>query len=667
MKIKNRLTHHFTLGLACLFGVALSSCEDFLDREPLDRITVPQFFNTEADLAAYSVAYYPSTFSTHSGWGIGVGNYDNHTDNQATTDANLYRYVKGHWKVPQSGDLGFGNIRAFNYFFEQVLPKYEQNAITGSPANIEHYIGEVYFLRAMTNFQKLQTYGDFPIITSVLEDNHEALVEAAKRAPRNLFARFILEDLDRAIDMLQDGFKKKNRLTRDAALLAKSRVALYEGTFLKHHRGTPRVPGEAGWPGAKMSYNSGFTIDLDGEINFFLTQAMAAAKEVADKVSLTPNSGKANPEGSEFAGWNPYFEMFAAQDMSNIDEVLFWRDYSLDLSVTHGVSVYLKRGGNTGLTKGMVDSYLMKNGLPIYAAGSGYVGDETIMKTKEGRDERLQMFVAGETDRFSNEAENSEYGYPGIVELQETRDVTGYRPRKFLSFDPKEAPGSELTCTAGSIVFRAVEAYLNYMEACYEKNGTLDGDATNYWVAIRKRAGVDTDFAKTIANTDLSRENDWGAYSGGVLVDATLYNIRRERRNEFISEGLRWADLMRWCSMNQVKNYVVEGFNLWDEAYLAEEYYTVNEEGETEFILVGDGSASSNVSAKELSKYLRPYQKIRNNNPVFDGYNWSEANYLSPLPIREIQLASPDKLSIETSNLYQNPYWPLEANGEAER
>ena len=39
-------------------------------------------------------------------------------------------------------------------------------------------------------------------------------------------------------------------------------------------------------------------------------------------------------------------------------------------------------------------------------------------------------------------------------------------------------------------------------------------------------------------------ENDWGAYTGGsVISDKTLYNIRRERRCEFLAEGLRYMDL----------------------------------------------------------------------------------------------------------------------------
>lgn len=52
------------------------------------------------------------------------------------------------------------------------------------------------------------------------------------------------------------------------------------------------------------------------------------------------------------------------------------------------------------------------------------------------------------------------------------------------------------------------------MEACYEKTGSLDAKAQKYWKALRTRAGVDDDYAKTIAATDLSKENDLAVYSG---------------------------------------------------------------------------------------------------------------------------------------------------------
>src|SRR5699024_779981 len=97
--------------------------------------------------------------------------------------------------------------------------------------------------------------------------------------------------------------------------------------------------------------------------------------------------------------------------------------------------------------------------------------------------------------------------------------------------------------------------YLNYIEAEYEKNGTLNATAIQYWKEIRQRAKVNTNISKTIAATNMSKETrDWGAYSAGQLVDPTLYNIRRERRDELMAEGLRFMDLKRWRSLDQLIN-----------------------------------------------------------------------------------------------------------------
>ena len=62
---------------------------------------------------------------------------------------------------------------------------------------------------------------------------------------------------------------------------------------------------------------------------------------------------------------------------------------------------------------------------------------------------------------------------------------------------------------------------------------------------------------------------DLAVFSGDQKVDATLYNIRRERRCEFISEGMRWDDLKKWRSWDPAitGHYMLEGMNLWDEAY----------------------------------------------------------------------------------------------------
>ncbi len=70
-----------------------------------------------------------------------------------------------------------------------------------------------------------------------------------------------------------------------------------------------------------------------------------------------------------------------------------WRDYDIDLGIQHSAGFYLRVGGNSGFTRQYVETFLMKNGLPIYASGSGYKGDRAIDAVREGRDERLQMFM----------------------------------------------------------------------------------------------------------------------------------------------------------------------------------------------------------------------------------------------------------------------------------
>lgn len=659
-----RIINKYFTGVCLLTGMfALNSCNDFLDREPLDSVTPQAFLNNENDLAAYAINAY--NFSTHDGWGLGTLTGDNHTDNMCTTNPSYSLWVPKNRRVPnKSGDYSFTRIRNYNYFFEQVKPRMEANAITGNVENIKHYVGEMYFLRAWEYFQKLKIYGDFPIVTSTLIDDKELLVATSKRSPRNEVARYIINNLDSAIVLLKEDFKNKNRLTRNAAYLLKSRVALYEASWETYHRNTPFVPGGPGWPGANAAYNQGFSINLDNEINYFLDQAMSASKHVADQIKLTPNTHVMNPVSTSPDGWNSYFDMFSAVDMGTYPEVLFWRAYDRGLNITHGVSVYARGGGNNGLTRGYIDSYLMKSGLPIYA-DPNYKGDRTIDLQKEGRDERLQLFVFGNSDRLTMTSDTSVYDAPTILGLVEVRDVTGFRIRKCYNYDPAQAPSSGLECTYGSIVFRAVEAYLNYMEACYMKNNSLDATAQSYWRAIRERAGVDPDYNKTIAATDLTRENDWATYSAGSLVDPTLYNIRRERRSELIGESFRMDDLKRWRALDQVKNYIPEGFNLWDEAYQLEAY---QEDGVS--LLIEPGTdRSPNVSSRRDSKYLLPYRIIENNNQVFNGYTWSKANYLTPLPAYEILLTANASeggdIDLGSSPLYQNPYWPLVANESA--
>lgn len=667
--------------MAMAVAAGMTSCEDFLDREPMSTISPETYYSTAAQLEANLNDEYPNVLPSHNNWSYGLFGEDKGTDNQIEVTAND-RYTTDRWKVPHSetDNWKFERIYRINFFLSEALPKFgesmdgAQNTIQGDVATIKHYIGEMYFLRAYEYFKKLQLFGDFPIIEQPLTNEIEVLREASKRAPRNEVSRFIIANLDKAYEYMSDIDLATTRINKDVAMLLKSRVALFEGTWLQNFKGTAFVPGGEGWPGASLhgdyQYPSG---SIDNEVKYFLEQAAAAAKTVGDKYkgSLTQNTGVVQQAADEPA--NPYFDMFAQENLSNVSEVLLWRQYARGLS-THNVNSAAGRGNyRIGLTRGLVQSFLMKDGTPVYthgtyADGDGYYkGDKTIADVRVNRDPRLSIFLKEPGQKnILFEVDNNEgteavmvEPYPEITNGDGERAyATGYALRKGGSFNRKYyANGGGYTA---AVCFRAAEALLNYMEASYLLHGTLDATASEYWTLLRQRAGINTDFTKTINATDMSKEaeNDWGAYTAGaVLSDKILYNIRRERRCEYMAEGLRYMDLRRWRSMDQLMTSPshLEGMHLWNTPM--ESWYNN---------LNADGTNEANVSSKDKSEYLRPFERY-SAQAAYNGCTWKMAHYLNPIMVKQFQLTATSGADISTSALYQNPYWPTVADQPAEK
>lgn len=655
-----------------LVSCALISCNDDLDMSPESSITPENYLWEESQLAAYTVDRYGSlSVDTEKG----LFARDVATDIQAGRDV-PGEFVPSEYKVAlKDGDWGFGEIYNINYFLNTVLPRYKAGQLTGNDDMIRHYIGEMYFFRAYQYFDKLKALGDFPILTTTLPDTKEALTEASKRRPRTEVARFIIADLDSAALMMKDVApdKGKNRLSKPIAQLLKSRVALREGTWLKYFKGTAFVPNGEGWPGASKDYNQGYQFQagsIDAEIQWLLDQAIDAADAVASSIGLTENSGILPQNASES---NPFVEMYGDIDLSGYDEVMLWKAFDKGLGVTHNVTVNASTSNVAiGVTRGMVNSFLMQNGLPYYATGSEYAGDESIGQVRTRRDQRATLFLKepNQVNMWINLDQGSHGGIqepflPNITHgSAQFRYNTGYTSRKGVN--PDKALCDNWGGYNGIIVFRSAEAYLNYIEAYYERHGNLNDKAMTYWKALRRRAGVSEDIQKTIDATDMSIEAqfNWSAYSAGSLVDKTLYNIRRERVCEFMGEGYRKDDLKRWRAMDQLitKPFHIEGFKIWGDYYPAR-YAEAAKTDATYDLIYGLENEKANVSSPELSKYLRPYQIVKT--LAYDGYTWFKAHYLNPIAIQHFRITSDGTDGYTDSPIYQNPYWPLVADSPA--
>ena len=621
-------------------SLSLSSCSDFLDRAPLTDNVDEGFFTEAGQLEAYCNSQYdmlPDFSNTN------LFTNDQSSDNQAGTDP-VDLFLPQRIKVAENGSYNRqGKLRDCNRFLHSVLQNLDNGTLTATNES-QQYLGEMYFFRAYIYFEYLRKFGDFPIIKEELTaEDYAANVEANKRKPRNEVARFILEDLDQAINQLfpYSNALTLHRLNKETALLFKSRVALYEASWETYHQGTARVPGGPGWGGGTFSGN------LSTEIDFFLTQAMDAAKQVAEAVTIT-------------AKIEDYMNMFNQYNLASNKEVLLWRMYSADAKVNslvegnyHGIYDGDDDKGCVGLgggyTRSMVETFLTVNGLPFYdPANDEYMGDASIETVMVNRDLRLveSTFKPGDVVwRGANLDQEGKMRYANLLNANHNlgRTATGYLVRKGWR-DSNVAPSDN--SPLAYMIFRASEAYLNYMEAdCMKNNDKLDDFSKKYWKALRKRAGVSEDFQKTIDHTVLEKENDLAVWSGSTMVSKTLYNIRRERRCEFIAEGLRKDDLFRWRSLDKMIDYQVEGFN-WQE-YQKQPYYVAQ--------------LAKGLEIKD-TKYLQPHAfnalTIKNN-----GYRFEEANYLTPISYDVFRLSTPVKGGDPTTSVvYQNPGWPIGAN-----
>lgn len=622
---------------AFLLAGSVASC-NFLDREPMDFGDENAYYKTVDDLELAVNDFYQILPKMEYLWG-GPYEDDNTSDNQCGNWPNNMFYPGDKKTVQQANsEWKFVNLRGINFFINKTKEQMDAGAITGTKEFIDHYWGEGFFFRAYEHFRLLRNYGDAPILEVMLPDDEATLAQASKRRPRNEVARFIIEDLKRAEELMMENAPAEGRLSKDAARLLRARVALYEATWEKYHANTAFVPGNPKWVGASMYPDFQFKAgDAQKEIEYFLDQAIEAADLVASHRALDDD----------------YIAMFnRLTPFSSNDEVILARYYQMGI-LSHSASNYLGRtGGGTGFTRALVNTFLMKNGLPIYADGSNYGGDTYMLDEMKDRDERLvnSVKIAGSDIETVQGPDGTlvndtiYYYRPQLTLSGNEASPTGYELKKWVSNEPGQQEQGQ--GTSATPILRAAEAYLIYLEAYYERHGNLGGNCDRYWTELRRRAGVDTDYNKTIAATDLSKENDLAVCSKGIEVDKTLYNIRRERRCELLGEGMRLDDLKRWRALDKMRDYQVEGMNLWEEMYK----------------MYDNGVLNGVVSPSGVSNYIRPLQKS-STSVAYNGYNFPKPHYLEPIPISEFLLTVDGSGS---STLYQNPGWPTKSDGIAD-
>ncbi|SEN86280.1 Starch-binding associating with outer membrane [bacterium A37T11] len=147
------------------------------------------------------------------------------------------------------------------------------------------------------------------------------------------------------------------------------------------------------------------------------------------------------------------------------------------------------------------------------------------------------------------EARNGQY--TGI--FSSNYNVTGYWPKKVISYDNLVEASTYVTQWYPWPVIRLADLYLLYAEASNEYYGPND-QALDYLNKVRTRAGL------------LSIESAWSNYSSNpnkyTNKDGLRSIIHRERLIELLFEGNRFWDLRRWKEAELALNQDIVGWNV---------------------------------------------------------------------------------------------------------
>lgn len=490
----------------------LTACNDsFLERPPLDQVASEMFFEKPEHLETYVNQFYNATFFPK------YANHGNDYDSDDLVGATPNVRLQGTRPIITTGSIGFGNIRSVNYF----MTHYKKIEDLHPFDSYKQYVGEAYYFKAVAYFNLLKSYGDIQWLDIDLGTSSPELY--SERTSRDIVADRIIACLDTAAMYLSgertNGYERVNKWI---ALLMQSRVALYEGTWQKYHKGTE------------------FAVQ-NADPNKYLTKAVEAAGKIMES-GLYSIYNTGNPEID-------YKNLFIQRDYSANSEVMFWRKYDNNLSrgdgsFTNDRNFRMSLPLGKSVAKSAIDDYLCIDGKSI-AGNTLFQGYTNITAEMENRDLRFRQTVASPDQIWKVYAnagtDNWSIVYSKLNSNADHNAPTGYILQK--GYDPQVIYHVQQYEETPSILFRYAEVLLNYVEAKAELGSIVQADVDKTIKLLRERVGM-----PNIDVASIAIDPNWHFPTLSPLIN----EIRRERRIELLGEGFRWNDIARWAAAKEL-------------------------------------------------------------------------------------------------------------------
>ena len=586
-----------------LVAMGLSSCEDFLTRDPMDKLTDSEtLWENGENFRLMNYAFYDVYFEGYD-YSWNRADWFAETEVADWNDDNAQKAPTFFTKVaPESSGLwDFTYIRRHN----QLIDRATNSNMDEATKN--HWIGVSRFLRAMEYAELVRNFGDVPWFDKVIENtDYENLYKP--RDPRSTVMDNVLADLQFACEnILKSDGTKGLTINKAVALAFTSRLMLFEGTWQKYR----------------------------AKNNDLAKKYLQAAKDAADKLM-------AMGEYSIHSDWK---ELTSSISLAGNPEVILYREYEMGVKTHSLMSFQNTEAEGSSPSRSLVDSYLSANGLPIYQAeNTMFKGDKWFFDEMTDRDPRLYANVR--PDRLYLEGIEAVYA------------TSGYFAHRFVNDAIKnDAGGISSNNITDAPVMKLNEVMMNYIEAAAELADmgayTLtQNDFDKTINALRDRPSTSMPHV-TLAGDNLSvggvvindPKRDMGTMiAGDYEVKPIIWEIRRERRVELAYEALRFNDLRRWSKLHYADMKINPDLN--KGAYLDKDRFVAWYNEEFGASVTVDNLKSIKLDTEGNAGYIVPAI----DNTLLREY--AEKDYLYPIPTGQITLY--DKHDV---TLTQNPGW----------
>lgn len=228
----------FNYALLSLSLLMATSCSDFIDKEPIDQISADRLFDSEpnaktAVTASYrslqSPYYYGQAFMVIPEFAAG---HLRHTANYPE----YLEYEENRIRVDNVWALNiwtamYATINATNLIIENVPA---MTNVSSEEVKLQ-MVREAKFLRALTYFNLVRSFGDVPFIVTPTTSSDPASIEVARATSSEVYSK-IIEDLTDAANLpaaYASVDETKGRATKFSAKALLAKVYLYQGDYSK--------------------------------------------------------------------------------------------------------------------------------------------------------------------------------------------------------------------------------------------------------------------------------------------------------------------------------------------------------------------------------------------------------------------------------------------------